>query len=339
VRGLRLPGNSAPLLFEAPERSNGQISLKGRIIFFELLGSSIMVAHILDTSSKSVKIDQLNVVPIEQDAQTTSEHSRAIAEGLFAVIDSRKFFGECIRRSVQSAFTKRVETYSSVADFENKRPSTSIALIVMSLSEDSIQAAADALQALSGLAPRVPIVVLSDKSDLEFARAMMGRGAKGYIPVTMGFEIAIEAIRFVLAGGTYVPVDFFFTPNSLEVAPQRRWSTPGVVTARELAVVRAIQQGKPNKVIASELDMCESTVKVHVRHIMKKLAAKNRTDVAIKSAGLMCSRCTTYSECWAAGRCSSLTSSSASGVLVWERPNRRHSDVAGQSSVELAIGY
>jgi hypothetical protein len=147
VRGLRLPGNSAPLLFEAPERSNGQISLKGRIIFFELLGSSIMVAHILDTSSKSVKIDQLNVVPIEQDAQTTSEHSRAIAEGLFAVIDSRKFFGECIRRSVQSAFTKPVETYSSVADFENKRPSTSIALIMMSLSEDSIQAAADALQA------------------------------------------------------------------------------------------------------------------------------------------------------------------------------------------------
>jgi hypothetical protein len=150
-----------------------------------------MVAHIPDTSSKSVKIDQLNVVSIEQDAQTTSEQGRAIAEGLFAVIDSRKFFGECIRRSVQSAFTKPVETYSSVADFENKRPSTSIALIVMSLSEDSIQAAADALQALSGLVPRVPIVVLSDKSDLEFARAMMGRGAKGYIPVTMGFEIAI----------------------------------------------------------------------------------------------------------------------------------------------------
>ena len=41
--------------------------------------------------------------------------------------------------------------------------------------------------------------------------------------------------------------------------------------------------GKSNKVIAYELGMCESTVKVHVRRIMKKLNAKNRTDVAIKS--------------------------------------------------------
>jgi DNA-binding NarL/FixJ family response regulator len=306
-----------------------------------------MIEHILGTSSKSVGIDQLNVVSIEQEAQRTSEQGCAVVEGLFAVIDGRKFFGECIRRSVHSAFMRPVETYSSVTEFENKRPPTSIGLIIMSLSENSIQEAADALQALSELAPRVPIVVLSDKSDLEFARAMMGRGARGYIPVTMGFEIAIEAVRFVLAGGTYVPVDFFFTQNSPDVAPQRRWSASGVVTARELAVVRAIQQGKPNKVIASELNMCESTVKVHVRHIMKKLAAKNRTDVAIKSAGLMCSKCTTYSECWSAGRCSTLTSASVSltgssvpGVLFGDRPNRRrHSDVTGQSSVELAIGY
>jgi DNA-binding NarL/FixJ family response regulator len=158
-----------------------------------------MVGHILNTSSKSVGIDQLNVVSIEQDVRKTSE--QGYAEEVFAIIDSRKFFGECIRRSVQSAFTRPVETYSSVREFENRRLSTPIGLIIMSLSEDSLDAAADALQALSGLAPKVPIVVLSDKSDLEFARAMMGRGAKGYIPVTMGFEIAIEAVRFVLAGG------------------------------------------------------------------------------------------------------------------------------------------
>jgi DNA-binding CsgD family transcriptional regulator len=51
----------------------------------------------------------------------------------------------------------------------------------------------------------------------------------------------------------------------------------------ELAVVRAIQQGKSNKVITYHLNMRESTVKVHVRNIIKKLKAKNRTDVAIKA--------------------------------------------------------
>jgi len=52
-------------------------------------------------------------------------------------------------------------------------------------------------------------------------------------------------------------------------------------------VVRALCRGKANKVIAYELNMCESTVKVHVRNIMKKLKAKNRTEVAVmfKSLG------------------------------------------------------
>jgi DNA-binding NarL/FixJ family response regulator len=50
-----------------------------------------------------------------------------------------------------------------------------------------------------------------------------------------------------------------------------------------VAVIRALQQGKPNKVIAYELNMCESTVKVHVRNLMKKMKAKNRTDLAIKT--------------------------------------------------------
>jgi DNA-binding NarL/FixJ family response regulator len=41
-----------------------------------------------------------------------------------------------------------------------------------------------------------------------------------------------------------------------------------------------LRKGTPNKIIAYELNMCESTVKVHVRNIMKKLKAKNRTEVA-----------------------------------------------------------
>ena len=54
-----------------------------------------------------------------------------------------------------------------------------------------------------------------------------------------------------------------------------------ILTSREITVVRAIQQGKSNKIIAYELNMCLSTVKVHVRNIMRKLNAKNRTDVAM----------------------------------------------------------
>jgi DNA-binding NarL/FixJ family response regulator len=98
----------------------------------------------------------------------------------------------------------------------------------------------------------------------------------------MGFEIAIAAVRFVLAGGTYAPMDCLLPRDPTEDALSQP-PTTDLVTSRELAVIRAIQKGKSNKVIAYELNMCESTVKVHVRNVMTKLKAKNRTDVAIKA--------------------------------------------------------
>jgi DNA-binding NarL/FixJ family response regulator len=56
----------------------------------------------------------------------------------------------------------------------------------------------------------------------------------------------------------------------------------GMFTTREAAVVEALRKGKANKIIAYELNLCESTVKVHIRNIMKKLKATNRTEVAYK---------------------------------------------------------
>ncbi len=60
-------------------------------------------------------------------------------------------------------------------------------------------------------------------------------------------------------------------------------------TCREAEVVRLLRQGKPNKIIAFELSISESTVKVHIRNIMKKLNATNRTQVVflIQKAGRM----------------------------------------------------
>ena len=52
-------------------------------------------------------------------------------------------------------------------------------------------------------------------------------------------------------------------------------------------MARELRKGTPNKIIAYNLNMCESTVKVHVRNIMRKLNAKNRTEVAYFSNELM----------------------------------------------------
>jgi hypothetical protein len=103
--------------------------------------------------------------------------------GFIAVIESRTFIRECIRRSVQSAFAQPVLTYST-----------------------------NALKVLSELAPRIPVIVLGN-NDAELARSAICHGAKGYIPITMGFEITIAAVRFVLAGGPMRP----WIPYSQEI--------------------------------------------------------------------------------------------------------------------------
>jgi len=244
--------------------------------------------------------DNLDRIPVENaltltQQQKTGERSKEIgpleaasaeSDGFFAVIESRTFIRECIRRSVQSAFPLPVLTYSTAIELERQHLLTSPKLIIFSWVEDNKEASTSALKVLSELAPSIPVIVLAYNDDAELARAAICHGAKGYIPVTMGFEITIEAVRFVLAGGTYVPMDCLLGRGGPGDAPSQP-PTWGSLTACELAVVRAIQKGKSNKVIAYELNMCESTVKVHVRRIMKKLNAKNRTDVAIKSQSVL----------------------------------------------------
>jgi DNA-binding NarL/FixJ family response regulator len=242
-------------------------------------------------------LDNLDRIPVENPLVLTrqlksGEHSQEIggfeahnaeADGVIAVIESRTFIRECIRRSVQSAFPLPVLTYSTAVELEQQRLLIPPKLIIFSWVEDNRVGSINVLKVLSELAPGTPVIVLAYNNDAELAKTVIGHGAKGYIPVSLGFEITIEAVRFVLAGGTYVPMDCLLARGWPGDAPSQRPPTSGLVTARELAVIRAIQKGKSNKVIAYELNMSESTVKVHVRNIMKKLKAKNRTEVAINA--------------------------------------------------------
>ena len=259
--------------------------------------------YTIDPEREPIQIDRGETLSAEHVARRLDLQSSKV-EKKVVIVESRIFLRECIQRSIQSALSIPVETLTSFSELDEQRTIESARLVIISLDETDVQESAEALNIISNLAPSLPTIVLSSKYNFEVMRAVIGYGAKGYIPMTMGFEIAVEAVRFVLAGGTYVPAEYILSAIPSAVTPSRP-AASGPITSRELDVVRAIHQGKPNKIIAYELNMCESTVKVHVRHIMKKLRAKNRTDVAIKATALLaCSRCTTQSECWSAGRCS-----------------------------------
>ena len=201
-------------------------------------------------------------------------------ENCIAVVETRAFLAECIRQSIQESFSSfQVLTFLNTGELRSKLSEISPKLVLLSVEENGREVT-NALQFLAQNMAAVPVVVLSGRNDAELARVAIGNGAKGFIPVTTGFKIALEAVRFVLSGGTYVPTDCLFP--AMASAGQAN-ALGAAITTRELAIVRAIQQGKSNKIIAYELNMCESTVKVHLRNIMKKMGAKNRTDVAIRA--------------------------------------------------------
>ena len=217
------------------------------------------------------------------DAHRADAGAAGKTDRFIALIESRAFMRDCIRYSMQSALSLPLVTYSTLSELKHHLGPTLPKLLLLSLTDASAEACARALNVLPERVPGIPIIVLGSANDADLAWIALRNGAKGYIPCSMGFEIAVEAVRFVLAGGTYAPVE------CLNATAQPGSETPeissplSVITRRELAVVRAIWRGKSNKAIAYELNLCESTVKVHVRNIMKKLRAKNRTDVAIKA--------------------------------------------------------
>jgi DNA-binding NarL/FixJ family response regulator len=112
-------------------------------------------------------------------------------------------------------------------------------------------------------------------------------GARGYIPSSVGLAVCIEAIKLAIAGGIFIPANPVMAMSKMIDGGDTEQHFAGMFTPRQADVVMALRRGKANKIIAYELNMRESTVKVHIRNIMRKLRATNRTEVAYKINDLL----------------------------------------------------
>jgi DNA-binding NarL/FixJ family response regulator len=128
-----------------------------------------------------------------------------------------------------------------------------------------------------------PVLILSNISDPSVIRYAFSKGVRGYVTTaTTSVNLLAEIIRVIRAGGTFVPVTGLpFKTTDLPDAFVN--DADNILTARERAVLDLLKAGKPNKIIAYELVMSESTVKVHVRSIMRKMNARNRTEAVSRA--------------------------------------------------------
>jgi DNA-binding NarL/FixJ family response regulator len=127
----------------------------------------------------------------------------------------------------------------------------------------------DAMIAIRAEFSEARILILTTfEGDVEIKRALAA-GARGYILKSMPPKDMVEVIRQVHAGKKRIPSDV-----AAHLAEHMGEET---LTAREIDVVRHIANGNRNKDIAEKLFISEETVKAHIKHIMEKLGASDRT--------------------------------------------------------------
>ena len=156
----------------------------------------------------------------------------------------------------------------------------------------------DAVQDLRKLAPRARVLMLTVSEDEQDLAMALRNGAQGYLLKTIDGDLLAQAIQRAACGepvvspelmgklvaafqsqGAPVPV----LPSSAEPPAQDALSPEGSapLSPREEEVLREIARGASNKEIARALDIAETTVKIHVQHILRKLGLSSRVQAAV----------------------------------------------------------
>jgi DNA-binding NarL/FixJ family response regulator len=178
-----------------------------------------------------------------------------LREGIATVINSQ---ADMLLVSQASSGTEAIQQY------REHRPD--ITLMDLRLPDLS---GIDAMLAIRAEFPNARIIMLTTfEGDVEIHRALEA-GAQGYLLKNMPPSELVHAVRQVHAGKKRVPP---------EVAAQlAEHMGDEVLTAREIEVLRQVAGGNRNRDIGEHLFISEETVKVHIKHIMDKLGAKDRT--------------------------------------------------------------
>ncbi len=166
-----------------------------------------------------------------------------------------------------------------------------LVLLDWHLEEANESAAVDTIARLRDVGCVARIVVFSGDTGASLIRTAIDRGAAGFIPKKYSSELMLSALDVVLKGGIFLPAEAVATPIAPQAGAgrspddaaelQRRLAE---LTPRQLDAYRAAARGLPNKLIARELGVAESTVKTHLAAVYSVLGVHNRTQAAYQAS-------------------------------------------------------
>ena len=157
----------------------------------------------------------------------------------------------------------------------------------------------DALPALRAALPGVRIIVLTVSEDEADLAAALRGGANGYLLKTMDADALVDSILRVMRGESVIADDMTsklvaayrgalsgIAATGVDAVPIAASVSPlSELSPRELDILRGIARGESNKLIARHLGIAETTVKIHVQHVLRKLNVASRVQAAVIATG------------------------------------------------------
>lgn len=214
------------------------------------------------------------------------------------VADNRRLCRECLRLLIET-FDPDIEVSEAtdateVSTLLAQDPNCSVVLYNLVTPGDEGVSFVESLQ--DGI-PDIPLIVLCDFDDESLMRNIMKGGAKAFLPSTTPSPVMVSVLRLVIAGGAYVPPAMLLDDGAGSREPVRRNGQTDretviaenfpLLTPRQRSVLALLSLGYMNRDIATELGMCENTVKAHVKQVMRKLEVDNRTQAALMADRLV----------------------------------------------------
>lgn len=199
------------------------------------------------------------------------------------IADDHPLFREALRQVVAEALPEA--TITQAQNYEAARDAldceNGLDLILLDLNMPGMNGFASLME-MREADPATPIVIVSASEERDVIDRAFVVGAAGYIPKSLAKEEMVAAINTVMNGDIYHP-----NGNGHPAEKTKTSLTPDIMdrvntlTRRQRNVLSLIARGKPNKLIAYELDVTNTTVKAHVTAILRKLKVTSRTQAAI----------------------------------------------------------
>lgn len=141
------------------------------------------------------------------------------------------------------------------------------------------------------------VVVLVDQYDLKEILSAFQAGVDAYLVKSVSCEVLTKSLDLVMLGEAIYPASILGLVHGPATEIEEQPENPDEIlmeagsklgkrglSVRETVILRCLMQGDSNKIIARKFDITEATVKVHVKAILRKIRAKNRTQAAIWAA-------------------------------------------------------